>query len=303
MIDIIMATYNGEKYLDQQIKSIVEQTVEDWRLFIRDDASEDNTVEIIKKYAAAFPDKIFYSVREKNSGNPKMVFFELIAETKGEYIVSCDQDDIWNRDKLAILMRCFKKNDNKKPLLVHTDLTVIDEKNRITSRSMVKQQHIPVKAVALNRLLAQNVVTGCSMAFNRALCDELKEPDGLPVHDWWIAAVAAIKGRIIYINRSTVYYRKHSQNVCGAQNMNSLSYIFNRFKDSKRAEQMLGLGYCMAGELALRYSDELDRKQLDMLLEYAAMPSVCKLHRLYICMKYGIWKSGIVRKLGQIFYM
>ena len=298
-VDILMAAYNGEKYIGKQIESIIEQTYEDWTLHIRDDNSTDGTMVVVRQYARKYPDKIKFFVNRENSGSPKANFFELIKESGADIIFTCDQDDIWEKDKIEKVIKEFEGVND--PLLVHTDLRVIDENDNVISHSMIKSQHIDVKGTSLNKLLVQNSVTGCTMAFNRALADILKEPELIPVHDWWIAATASVFGNIKFIDECTVRYRKHSDNACGAQNMDSPKYIAGRAADGKRAKKMLELGYVMAVELMEKYN--MPYKYKAMLKAYGTMPEKNKVQKLAVIMKYGIWKSGIVRKIGQVWFV
>lgn len=298
-IDILMATYNGEKYIGEQIESIINQTYTDWTLYIRDDVSTDNTMVIVRQYARNYPDKIKFFVNRENSGSPKANFFAMIKESDADIIFTCDQDDIWEKDKIEVTLKEFKYEGY--PVLVHTDLTVIDENNNVISESMIKRQHIDVTRTGLNQLLAENIVTGCTMAFNRNLADILVEPDLIPVHDWWIAIVASMYGEIKFINKATIRYRKHSKNACGPQNMESAEYIAGRFKDKARAKKMLELGYIMAVEIVEKYKVTFRNKA--MLNEYAQMPQKNKMGKLITIFKYGILKSGFVRKIGQIWFI
>ncbi len=297
--DILMAVYNGEKYIAKQIESIIGQTYSDWTLHIRDDASTDGTMVIVRQYAMKYPDKIKFFVNRENSGSPKANFFKLIKESDADIIFTCDQDDIWERDKIEVTLKVFEGVTT--PLLVHTDMKVIDENDNVIADSMIKNQHIDITRTGLNNIIVQNVVTGCTMAFNRALADIITEPELMPVHDWWIAAAASVFGDIKYVDKTTVRYRKHGENACGPQNMNDPKYIAQRAADSDGSKKMLELGYVMAVELLEKYN--IPYKYRAMLREYGAMKDKNKIARLMTVMKYGIWKSGFVRKAGQIVYM
>lgn len=298
-VDILMAAYNGEKYIAEQIESIINQSYEGWTLNIRDDASTDNTRVIVRQYVRKYPDKIRLFTNMENSGSPKSNFFELIKNSDADVIFTCDQDDIWEKDKIEITLKKFENTD--KPLLVHSDLTVIDDENRVIYPSMIKAQHINPSRSLLNQLLVQNIVTGCTMAFNRALADILVEPELLPVHDWWIAAVASVFGSIKFIDKPTIKYRKHGNNACGPQNMNDPKYIASRAGDKARAKKMLELGYVMAVELLEKY--KMPYKYMAMLKDYSKMADKNKIQKLMVIIKYGIWKSGFIRKVGQIWFM
>lgn len=297
--EILMAVYNGEKYLAQQLESIARQSCTDWKLTICDDASTDGTMITVRQFARRFPDKVRFFVNPKNSGSPKANFFSLIRNSDADVIFTCDQDDVWEEDKLELTLKAFEGVD--KPLLVHTDMSVTDENGGRLFPSMIKKQHIDVSRTAINQLIVQNVVTGCTMAFNKELKALLAEPELVPVHDWWIAAVAALYGEIVFIDKCTVRYRKHNNNVCGPQDMSSPAYLRGRALDKKRAVKMLELGYIMALELLEKYELPPDTER--MLKAYSAMPQKSKLGKLAVVSKYGIWKSGVTRKLGQLLYM
>ena len=298
-VDILMATYNGEKYISQQIESIINQSYEDWTLRIRDDASTDGTMVIVRQYARKYPDKIKFFENRENSGSPKANFFKLIMESDADVIFCCDQDDIWEKNKIELTLKEFE-NVNK-PLLVHSDLSVIDENNNVVCKSMIKSQHINVNRIALNQLIVQNVVTGCTMAFNRQLADIIVEPELLSVHDWWIAATASIFGEIKFINKPTIKYRKHNNNACGPQNMSSPAYVAKRATNKTKAKKMRDNGYVMAVEHLEKYKIPYEYKA--MLKAYGAMGNKNKFNKLKTVFKYNIWKSGIIRKIGQIWFM
>ena len=294
-----MAAYNGEKYIGEQIESILCQTVSDWRLLICDDCSQDSTAEIIKEYCSKYKDSIFLYENEKNSGSPCSNFFRLIRMSDADYIFTCDQDDIWKADKIEKTLKAF--DNDSIPTLVHTDLTVVDESKKTIRSSMIRSQHINVKRNRLNELIVQNIVTGCTMAINKSLADILKAPDNIPVHDWWIAVSAAIYGQIKFIDEQTVYYRQHGDNQCGAQDMDSTEYLAGRFKDKSRSRHMLELGYIMAEELMDKY--DIPAEYIPMLREYSSMPDKSKLKKINTLFRYNIWKGGLIRKLGQLYFL
>jgi hypothetical protein len=208
---------------------------------------------------------------------------------------------VWDKDKVKKTVKAIGKT--KMPVLVHTDLRVVDENLNVISESMIKRQHIDVGAVSINRLVVQNVVTGCTMGFNRALADVLKYPQNIPVHDWWIACTAAIFGKIIFIPESTLLYRQHGGNTCGAQNMNSVSYLAKRIKNIEHSHKMLDLSYVMALDLLNCYAGKMDEDYTQMLCDYVDAEQKSKLGKIQTVAKYGIWKSGAIRKLGQLLLM
>jgi glycosyltransferase involved in cell wall biosynthesis len=225
-ISIIIATYNGGRYLAEQIKSIVEQSYKDWHLLIRDDGSSDNTLSVINEYTRQYPDKI--KLLTDNDGNigASQNFLRLLSYADTEYVMFCDQDDKWLPDKIKITLDKIKVTEEKhgisNPLLIHTDLKVADENLNVISDSFWKYQQLnPEKGKTLNRLLMQNVITGCTVMINRALREKIKSfPQQTLMYDWWIALVASAFGNIDYISQATMLYRQHRENIVGAKAWN-----------------------------------------------------------------------------------
>ena len=131
-VEILMATYNGEKYLSEQIGSIISQSYENWRLLIRDDNSKDNTVSIIEKYEKEDNRIRLLRDRKGNLGFIKN-FEELLKSSHKEFIMFSDQDDYWEKDKIKNYIEILKKNENliQKPLLIHSNSFVCDKNLKI----------------------------------------------------------------------------------------------------------------------------------------------------------------------------
>jgi glycosyltransferase involved in cell wall biosynthesis len=167
-IAIIMAAYNGAAYLPQQLSSILEQTYREWRLFIRDDNSSDNTINIIEDYANRHTGKIRRIEVERGNVGIAQSFLLLLNDVESDYVMFCDQDDVWLPDKIKNTLNRMREIEERygktTPALIHTDLTVVAEDLRVLSDSLWDYQHLnPEKGKTLNRLLVQNVITGCTV--------------------------------------------------------------------------------------------------------------------------------------------
>ncbi|WP_195948404.1 glycosyltransferase family 2 protein [Paraclostridium bifermentans] len=235
MVDILMATYNGEEYIKDQLDSIINQTYKDWILYIRDDGSTDRTVDIISNYTRKYPNKIFFIKDEKNGLGAKLNFGELMKFSKNSYCMFADQDDVWLNDKISKTLDAMKKNEEKyckeTPILIHTDLKVVDKDLNILNNSFLKFQNINPKRNLLNHLIISNTVTGCTMMLNKALVNKVGYiPEEAKIHDWWIAIIASKLGKIYTINEATMLYRQHGNNTCGAKE-HSYKLNVNRIKD------------------------------------------------------------------------
>ena len=154
-----MATYNGEKYIEEQLESLLEQTLQNFKIFIQDDCSQDKTIQIIQDYQRKYPDKIFFGINKKNTGSAKHNFFNLLLHYKDDYIMLCDQDDVWNADKIEItfneMKRMEKLHGQQTPILVHTDLTVVDSDLKVINSSFKKMLDADYSRTQLNHLLSQ----------------------------------------------------------------------------------------------------------------------------------------------------
>lgn len=216
-----MATYNGACYIDEQIMSIKNQTFKNWILYIRDDGSTDETINIIKKEIQGWEDKIVLikSIKEIDgiAGN----FYELLKFSKAEYLTFSDQDDVWLETKLeTIYKKCLqleREHSEETPVLVHSDLKIVDSNLKIISDSFFKSQMMKPGRDSVRHLLVQNIVTGCTIMINRPL-KKLIMPlhQDMIMHDWWIALVASITGVIGYIPEPLILYRQHNKNSIGA---------------------------------------------------------------------------------------
>ncbi|MGV3028770.1 glycosyltransferase family 2 protein [Streptococcus hyovaginalis] len=215
-VNILLSTYNGEKYLSEQIESIQAQTFKDWNLLIRDDGSKDNTTSIIREIAEE-DDRIRFinDGQNENYGVIKS-FYHLVKFEKADYYFFSDQDDVWLPEKLEITLQRGQKENPDKPLLVYTDLRVVNENLEILQESMIKAQSHHANTELVQEL-TENTVTGGTMMINKALADKWQVYENLLMHDWYLALLAASLGKLVYIDQPTQLYRQHEANVLGAR--------------------------------------------------------------------------------------
>jgi glycosyltransferase involved in cell wall biosynthesis len=221
---VLLSAYNGAPYIARQIESIRAQSFRDWKLLVRDDCSADDTPKIVRSFCAADPR---ISLIE-NSGahvGPWASFALLLSHAyhgSAEYVFLSDQDDVWLDDKmeqqLGPLRAASATGRPPRPLLVHSDLVLVDENLQRIHGSFSEFQRTSYDAAdPLGTLLIHNAVVGCTIAINRPLLElALPLPPGT-LHDWWLAACAAASGAIEITARPTVLYRQHSTNVVGVE--------------------------------------------------------------------------------------
>ena len=234
-VEILMAVYNGEAYLREQLDSILGQSDGRWHLTASDDGSTDGSVGILDEYARRYPEKIARYASGRRFGSARDHFFHLMARCEADYMLFCDQDDVWYPDKLAktreALLEAGAQYGPDMPILVFSDQTPTDAALRPLADSLMRYQKQYFETFDYRSILMQNVVTGGAMGVNRALarlggrCANL---NGVIMHDWWLAAVAARFGKIVYIDEPLGAYRQHGGNAVGAKGVDSASYILGR---------------------------------------------------------------------------
>lgn len=307
MIAILMATYNGEKYLAEQVASILRQTEQGFTLHIRDDASTDGTLAIAQRYAAAHPGRISVSVNDENTGSSKDNFLRMIAETQDEYVMLCDQDDMWLDTKVEDTLRFMRgleaEHGRDVPLLVHTDLRVVDAGLQEIAPSFWAYSGIDGGRTQLEGLAMRNVVTGCTVMINRALAQQVqKMPAYCVMHDWWLALVAAGLGHMGAMPEATVLYRQHGENVVGAKQGGTLAFKVRRLLSGGQVRQDLRDTYRQAGCFAALYGDRLTEAQRAFLRDYAAIGDHWKGKRIREMIRLGTWQGSLSRCIGQVLF-
>ncbi len=305
MVTILLAVYNGEKYLKDQIESLLNQTYKDIKIIIRDDGSTDKSSGIINDFCDKYPQKIS-CISGKPTGSAKQNFAELLAATDDDYIMFCDQDDVWYPYKVELTLSSMKKaeaGNKNKPVLVHTDLAVVDEKLNAISSSFFDYQKISC-VMPLPQLLVQNNVTGCTVMINRALKEKCGDiPLDCIMHDWWLALVATTFGKVDYVWESTMYYRQHSGNQVGAKASYGLAFIKRKLATLGEVRKNYNATYTQAKAFLERYGECLTEKQYDMIKTYCEIPEMCKFKKIKTINRYGFKKCTRLRVMGQYILM
>jgi rhamnosyltransferase len=212
MIDIVLATYNGEKYVGEQIDSIINQTYKEWKLIIRDDGSKDKTSEVLEMYAQK--DSRIKVIKDGIgnlgfNGN----FTKLLEASSSDYVMICDQDDFWIPEKIEIMFNEIKKYDKKDKILVHSDVYLTNEKLEIISDKFIGKRGIKQ---GINGVIMANSVQGASCLMTKRLKDSyLNNKVSMP-YDYNICLIAEMTGKRIYIEKPLMYYRQHQSNAIGA---------------------------------------------------------------------------------------
>ena len=220
MIAILLCTYNGEKYLSEQLDSLLSQTYKDFEVFIHDDGSTDATMSVITKYVDLYPNIIHVVEDSITHRGAAKSFFYLLGEIEADYYMFCDQDDVWLPFKIEhtfLKMKNFEKAHQNCPLLIHTDLHVCDSNLNIVHNSFWEYRHLLVDVCkSFKYLCFGNIVTGCTMMINQKAKNVVfPYSDETYIHDYWIALKVAKCGFIDNLKEQTILYRQHGDNTAG----------------------------------------------------------------------------------------
>jgi glycosyltransferase involved in cell wall biosynthesis len=208
LVSVVMGTYNGGKYLREQLESIYGQTYKKIEVIVSDDCSTDNTVEILKEFSRDHGLKCY--INEKNLGLVKN-FEKVLSLAKGDYIALADQDDIWYPGKIELLL-----NNIGPSSLIHSGVHVIDGLGRPHGDAFVVSEYSRdhTEKVNFSDFLETAWVLGCTSLIERSLLEKcLPFPDGVMFHDWWLTMAAIKLGHgIKYIHEPTIKYRQYGEN-------------------------------------------------------------------------------------------
>jgi glycosyltransferase involved in cell wall biosynthesis len=310
-IDIICSVLNGEQFLPDFIASLVAQTHRDWRLWLRDDGSADGTVQIIRDAASQEP-----RVRILHLGGPRLGVagsFGWALERLPDYstyVMTADADDVWRPDKiehtLAAMIAAEVDSPPQTPVLVHTDLTIVDAALRVRHPSFWEYTGVKPEPATLRRLVVRNVATGPTVMMNAALRTRIgTTPPQALHHDWWYALVAAAVGRIVALHESTVLYRQHGSNDVGARAAARIKLarlpaeIAAAFGRTSQFRIVVGKTAAQAEALLARYGPELSEADRGFLTEFSQIPARGFFRRKFAMLRLRVVPGyGILRTIG-----
>lgn len=242
-VAILLATYNGEKYIRKQLDSLAKQSYSEFTCFIHDDGSSDNTKKVVDDFISR--DDRFVYVDGPSQHGAKGNFMYLLSNIESEYYLFCDQDDYWHTDKVKRLLSLLVKIENEKPSLCFCNLNVVNDEGKVISEDFMEYSGFYVKKLDYKNILFKNVAPGCVMILNKRLRNEaikLKSLENIAMHDWWCIAVACTKGNCSFLNESLNDYYQHSTQQIGAvRDDNSIKKVKNKllclFSNKEKAEK------------------------------------------------------------------
>ena len=294
-IQVLLSSYNGEKYIKQQLESINNQTFPNIDILVRDDGSSDQTLSQLIEYSQSH-DNI--SIMKGTNVGVIESFIQLLNHTDehSDYFCFCDQDDVWMQDKIEIAVNALSEYSTV-PGMVFTSTQLVDA----DLHPIKIWPESPNRTPAFENALIENVAVGATITFNKAARDLIRSEsihaDRLQMHDWWTYLCISAFGKVIYISQPSIYYRQHGNNVVGGTST-SLEKWKRKWK-SYRKHSGSRLLYKQAKEFYCIYGDKLDKDKLSQLELFLA-PRDTLIQRVQYLRKSQLYRqSWIDQKLFQ----
>ena len=305
---VLLAAYNGEKHLQKQLDSLRNQTDPDFTVLMQDDGSSDRTVALLEAVCREDPRFRLAGESGRHLG-PAGNFLSLIRQSDASRVMLCDQDDLWEPEKVARLKQAMDQAEKTYgadcPLLVHSDCLLMGENGEPLPETFFRHQGWDPSAVTLPRLLVQNNVTGCTLMMNRPLASLIAEhgkAKDLFMHDWFIALTAASFGHVIFLNEPLTRYRQHGENAVGASKKGLLSRGFTALRQRSKAKRRILLTYTHTMVFRKLYEGQLPEEADRLTAAYLATRRMPKLRRVREVRRLGCTMQSTVTRMGQIFF-
>ncbi len=306
-VDIALATFNGELYLPELLESLTRQTCSDWHLYTGDDGSTDRTVELLKEFSANHPNRITILPGVEKRLGAQANFSRTLQACRADYVLPADQDDIWHPGKVDVLLKQVLNMENRigkeEPILIHSDLTLVDNTQKIIAPSLWHYQRThPNYGTSFKNCMIQNTVTGCACILNRELLNKaLPIPPEAIMHDWWLALTATALGELHPVCQQLVSYRQHEKNTIGAKEWALRSVWKRGLTEAKSAHQRVTAYQRQASAFLDRFRNELTPAQTKLLSKFTSLDQQMPLIRPFTALKLRLRKSDLVRTAG--FYL
>ncbi|WP_159479172.1 glycosyltransferase family 2 protein [Chryseobacterium sp. 18068] len=235
----VLSTYNGEKYIRKQIDSILNQTYKVDKILIIDDVSTDNTINILKEYSSKYSE-VECVFNDKNVG-PTVNFFNGLKMVDGDYIVFCDQDDIWFPEKIFEQLSHLKNGElDSRYVASFHNAVLIDSDNATVQNSYWQYRKLNFEKQNFEKSLSRNIMTGCTIMINRNFAklinENLKTYENIIFHDHFISLLSYSIAKVVPISKPLMYYRDHNSSVTSKKNTNMISKVIKNLillKDNK----------------------------------------------------------------------
>lgn len=303
-LDLLLATYNSEKYLAELLESLLEQTHKDFVLLVSDDGSSDRTLKILEEFAPRFRHRPRIVSPDKRQGSASANFNHLLAQSTADYVMLVDHDDIWHQEKVARGLTAVEAAEAKlgkdTPALCHGDLEVVDAAGTKVRGSFWQMRQIdPRCSRRLKRSLIHASVVGCTTTLNRALVEAvLPIPEEAVMHDWWITLVASATGTVTFETAPQISYRIHGNNVSNPHEASAAKALM---KGGRRAvmKQKVAIRARQAAVLAERL-EATHPSAAALAKAFAEIPGKGFIERRWTLLRHRFLFPGVWRNLAML---
>ncbi|RNI28029.1 glycosyltransferase family 2 protein [Rufibacter immobilis] len=305
LISVVMATYNGARFLTEQLESIYGQTYRNIEIIVCDDQSSDGTPDILERFSRSHG--LVYSINPTKLGVVQN-FAKALTLAKGDYVALADQDDVWLPQKLSLSLKKLRTleqdSSTNTPALVFSDLTVVDQELKHLHPSYWKYMKLNPDNVKLNRVLVENVVTGCTVLMNRATVQLAIPiaPEAM-MHDAWLLMTASCFGKVDYLSTPTVLYRQHAANVVGARSMNLRSkFDSGVIKIRNNKFGLLNEEINQANAFYKRHRGKLEccAEQRNLLEQFISLKKMSFWKKKLILLRYSFFSNTFFKSLNVL---
>ena len=295
LVQVLLSTWNGDRWLGDLLASLERQTFSNWQLLVRDDGSQDQTLKILLEWQKKHPNKVTDIISASAIGSTAS-FDQLVRKSSAPYLMFCDQDDVWFPEKIELeveaLYQLEQKYGAKASLLVHSDLAVVDENKQILSPSFWVYRGFDLKQRKQAYLL-NNPVTGCATIFNRhAAYLAFPLPTEAMHHDRWVALVCAWFGHIGALPQPTILYRQHAHNVIGAKRSLEVGEIHRR----------IDLWSRQAAAFLRCFSARLSKEDYQLVKALADLQYMKGWERRRHMVQHRLFKQGVLDNLALLLF-
>lgn len=300
--EIILATYNGERYIGALLDSLLDQNTQDFSLLVRDDGSRDSTVALLNSFKLRFGSRMRLMPAGVATGSPTRNFAILMAETTADFILFCDQDDVWLPNRVAatveLLTLAERQHGKDCPVFAFNDLIPVDAALKPLSDSFWRFKKIaPGNASNLAKSILTTSILGCSSGINRALAQK-----SLPIspkatnHDWWALHVAALFGAVVWSAEKTVLYRLHGSNASNQTKVSWAGYLKRRDKSNAVKRGLIKKSEHVGGLLSA-YEETMPHDKKMLLQAFCNLQNLDFIKRRFSILRWGFLYPDALRSL------
>jgi glycosyltransferase involved in cell wall biosynthesis len=299
LVQVLLSTWNGEAWLPELLDSLQQQTFTDWELLVRDDGSQDKTVKLLLEWQQQYPQKLVHLQLDGRHLGSTASFSALVEASSAPYLMFCDQDDVWLPEKIAMQAGAIERichAHGDKPVLVHSDLTLVNENNTLMTPSFWQWRAFDVYQPKRDYLLT-NTVTGCATIFNRAAADKaFPVPPGVLHHDRWLGLVCVWFGIVYPLQQRLLFYRQHDHNAVGAGQM-AYQHV-----DACSIPLRLKNWSGQAGIFLQQFGDELSAEDYCLIEALAELQHLSGWERRRHILQHRLFKRGVMANLALLWF-